>query len=258
MDGLTREQWLSQSRFEPLETPEVIDRILLKIRSFKSNGRRAFVLLDLDSTLYEVAERSARILRLAAEEFPWLPEATRAQLSTAAPEKMGYSIADTWCLLGLEPDAAALEQVETFWRAHFFSNAFLCHDQLYEHTFDWVHRLYAEGAEIVYLTGRDIGGMHAGTLECLRRDGLPLDHRTHLCMKDNRERDDVEHKTAVAERFAALGEIVASFENEPRNFVALRQAFPDALHVFVDTISSRKMASPVEGVYRMRPSSRVR
>lgn len=63
---------------------------------------------------------------------------------------------------------------------------------------------------------------------------------------------DTEHKSAAAERVRAAGTLVSSFENKPVNLVALRERFPDAMHVFVDTVSSDREAIPCEGLYRIR------
>lgn len=255
-----RQNWVRESEFEALEATRVFDAIHLKIQTILATNRRAFVLLDLDSTLYEVSERSAQIFRHAARDLGELPAPVRARLETVSKEELGYSVRDSWVALGLcaqDPAlSAACESLERYWRHHFFSDTFLGHDELYAETREWVNRLHATGAEIVYLTGRDEPAMRQGTLANLVRDGLPVGPGTHLCLKDRRDRDDVEHKVGAARRFAETGEIAASFENEPRNFAALVAAFPDASHVFVDTICSEKPAPKVRGVYRLRPTLR--
>ena len=41
----------------------------------------------------------------------------------------------------------------------------------------------------------------------------------------------------------------ASFENEPKNFIGMCQRFPQAIHVFVDSVCSDHPASPAEDAF---------
>ena len=169
----------------------------------------------------------------------------------------GYSLEDTWRNLGLcleNPTLAqARETLRDFWAERFFSNAYLDFDKPYPGTSVFAQQLHQWGAELVYLTGRDEPRMREGTLRNLQRDGFPVGQPgTQLRMKLSAEGDDVEHKVAVAQNLMSTGEVVASFENEPRNFEALFRAVPGAIHVFVDTVCSDKPAPVVHGAYRLR------
>jgi len=53
-------------------------------------------------------------------------------------------------------------------------------------------------------------------------------------------------QVAAADYIRRHGTLVASFENEPPNVVALSKVFPDAMHVFVDTVCSDLGAMPVK------------
>ena len=108
------------------------------------------------------------------------------------------------------------------------------------------------GAEVVYLTGRDEPGMGIGTRGRLLEDRFPLDvPRTHLLLKKSFELDDLEHKSKASDYVKRLGNLVASFENEPPNLIALSDIFPAAMHVFVDTVYSERPALPRSGLYRI-------
>ena len=68
-------------------------------------------------------------------------------------------------------------------------------------------------------------------------------------MKPAREGDDYLYKMAELEKIATLGTIVASFENEPKNLIGMCQRFPQAIHVFVDSVCSDHPALPAESAF---------
>ncbi len=255
---LAREDWVAACEFDASEHADVFARISNKVKDTVALGAKPYVLLDLDSTLYEVAPRTVRILKEAVLALGTeLPDSVRGALSSLDALTAGYSLEDTWTNLGLclkEPElCGARERLHTYWRERFFSNEYLEHDKPYEGTADFARTLHALGAELVYLTGRDEPGMRIGTEKILERDGFPVcGPRVQLRMKPARDMDDVAHKVGVAASLAELGPIVASFENEPRNFVALFQALPETIHVFVETVCSDKPAEVISGAYRLR------
>ena len=133
----------------------------------------------------------------------------------------------------------AIEAVKKFWSQRFFASQYLKYDRPYPGAAEFTRKLHALGAEIVYLTGRDEPGMGDGTRSVLLRDGFPWEvERTHLLMKKAAPLSDLEHKKEAAHYIRKHGQLVASFENEPPNLVALSELFPEAMHVFVDTICS--------------------
>ncbi len=254
-EHFARERWLSESSLTTHGHADLLGLIAKKIKQNEILQERSFVLLDLDSTLYEVGPRNVQILKRVTEALDVPPQVKQAMQGLSS-EKVGYSLKDTWRNLNLcleDRDLTlARERIENEWRKAFFSNAYLQHDVAYTGVLPFAQTLYELGAELVYLTGRDAPAMEAGTIDCLRRDGFPLGHRTHLRMKSHRSIDDVEHKRGAALELAEKGTVVASLENEPRNFAALFQTFPQAIHVFVDTICSDKPAPAVQGAYRLR------
>jgi hypothetical protein len=255
--SLSREDWVEACAFDLTRDADLLTAIARKVNENKSLGVKSYVLLDLDSTLYEVGPRTLRILRDGLRELgDQAPQTVRAAFeSLQTPD---YSLEDTWRKLGLclqsEELGATRGQLQAHWRKAFFSNDYLHNDVAYPGAVSFTQALHDLGAELIYLTGRDEPAMREGTLQCLERDGFPLGERTHLRMKASRELDDVEHKLAAAMAFARQGAVVASLENEPRNFVALFEAFPDALHVFVDTVCSDKPAAVVKGARLLRRS----
>jgi hypothetical protein len=95
--------------------------------------------------------------------------------------------------------------------------------------------------------------MGDGTRARLKQDSFPWElDRTHLLMKAAAELDDLEHKLAAGTYVRAHGTLVASFENEPPNLVALYDQFPEAMHVFVDTVCSDRPALAGRDLYRIK------
>jgi hypothetical protein len=249
-----RQEWIDASQFHDLTEAEV----LREVHQRSGKVSRPVILLDLDSTLYEVGPRTFQILKEwcvspESQAFPHLQNQLRNELRN---HHVGYSLKDTLRAMGLsehveyEPGLALLKD---FWAKRFFSNSYLQYDHAYPGAAHFTKLLYHLGAEIVYLTGRDEPNMGDGTRANLVRDQFPWDMpRTHLLMKPHSSMPDLDHKSNVSDFIHSKGELVASFENEPPNIVALHRIFPRAMHVFVETISSDHQAAPCEGLYRIK------
>jgi len=87
----------------------------------------------------------------------------------------------------------------------------------------------------------------------MKRDGFPVENeRAIFMLKPDASMDDKEFKEAAIDKIILLGTLVASFENEPGNLVAMQKRMPDALHVFVETISSDHAALPGKNLYKIK------
>lgn len=251
---LARGEWSAACEFHPLNPLEVLNQV----RSRVVLAGKPVVLLDLDSTLYQVEPRSHQILK------EWLDSTVsqrfveeRERLSHLDESHVGYSVRDTWISLGLDPTvgsgAQALDSVKKFWSDRFFRNEWLRWDRPYLGAAEYVRGLHQDGAQIVYLTGRDEDGMRLGTEANLVRDGFPSGHSSiRLWMKPSKNVSDLVFKKTAAERLRRLGVLVASFENEPHNLAGLQALYPEAMHVFMDTLCSDRPTSVCRGLYRIR------
>jgi hypothetical protein len=253
----SRSEWIESCEFHPLTNTEVLLQVHARIDHEIKSQKQPVLLLDLDSTLYHVESRSHQIIRewIDDPESRGHPE-FRERLTRLLPEHLGYSLTDTLGKFGIsvmDPGVeAALHSMQKFWGRRFFTNEYLAYDRAYPGAPEFVSRAHAAGAEIVYLTGRDEPGMGNGTRARLRGDGFPFERpRTRLLLKENFELDDLEHKSRAADLVKKLGSLVASFENEAPNLVALCDLFPAAMHVFMDTVMSSKPAFPRTGLYRI-------
>ncbi len=251
--AFSRQEWVSACHFHDLTQLEVLQEVSRRVTS----QVQPLVLLDLDSTLYEVGPRTYQIMMEWAQSTlgKAYPIAQRLILQMERRD-IGYSVSDTFSKLGLkceQPEVIdAMNSARSFWNERFFTSEYLKYDRPYVGASKFSQELHRLGAQIVYLTGRDEPNMGEGTRANLHRDGFPLDlSGTHLLMKRDFHLVDLEHKKAAAEYIRRYGVLVASFENEPLNLAALYEIFPDAMHVFVDTVCSEDHASPCQGLYRI-------
>jgi hypothetical protein len=259
---LSRESWISACRFHDLTEMDVLREVSNRVTQLKARATdrasHPLVLLDLDSTLYEVGSRTFRILKewQATEEGRAYP-VIHSALDALDVRQVGYSIHDTLRTLGVSVASSGYEEatraLKTFWADRFFTSEYLRHDHAYPGAAEFTRKIHSLGAEIVYLTGRDEPGMGEGTKANLIRDGFPWDcERTHLLLKAAAHLADLDHKKNAAEYIRKHGTLVASFENEPPNLIALQELFPEAMHVFVDTVCSDHGAKASDQLYRIR------
>ena len=252
-EPLSRKKWVVASQFHTLKNHEVLDEVFRRIQCTKN----PVLLLDLDSTLYEVGPRTHQILKEWAEsqESSAFPEIQKFAIG-AMESQIGYSVQDTFDALKIREShpelIEALESAKNFWAKRFFSNSYLKYDRAYAGAAAFAIEAHKLGAELVYLTGRDAPNMGEGTEANLLRDQFPWNvARTNLLLKPASHLNDLDHKKGAADFVRNKGELVASFENEPPNLVALYDLFPEAMHVFVDTVYSDHVAYPYKGLYRI-------
>ncbi len=170
---------------------------------------------DLDSTIFNVSPRNQDIFDLFcsinAHKSPEL-------LKASSSYRLSFS---DW---GLEPYTKKLLQNDklknsavSFWKKHFFSGTFLHSDRPYPFVIDFIKTLKSKGAKILYLTGRDVKRMRAGSLNQLRHWGLPLDDDADLITKPHKGMKDGEYKnSALSEIFKMHPKSpVFFFDNEP-------------------------------------------
>ena len=254
-----RNAWIEKTQFHPLAAEEVIREVLLRCRQEIERGGLPVVVFDLDSTLFDVSKRSFEILK------EWLthPESgsfheTREKLSDLEPSEMRYSLEDVWEIKKIPSDVSPfdhhLKHAKRFWRARFFANEYLRHDEPTPGAVQFVKTLYEAGVMIVYLTGRDVPLMAFGTFDQLKSHGLPIEvERTRLILKPKRHLDDLDFKTGAARTITGFGKVIASFENEPKNLVAMKEVFPtETMNVFIESVSSDHPAPSGSGIYRIR------
>lgn len=101
---------------------------------------------------------------------------------------------------------------------------------------EFARACHEAGAHLVYLTGRDLPFMGPGTFQSLRDLGFPIGlPATELVLKPHPSMPDEAFKRLSAPELARVGHVVAAFDNEPANCNVMRDYYPDAHVVFVET-----------------------
>jgi len=254
-----RQEWIDATDFFAESTGAVLNRVCERVADVVDHGGTPVVVFDLDSTLYEVQPRTFQIIQeyLTSGAAAELPGAVYEGLQSLKMGDLAYSMRDAFTNIGLDTDLAdvqtGLKKLGDFWWARFFKDDYIQYDVAYPGAQAYVSKVFDLGATLVYLTGRDFPNMGAGTLAAMKRDGFPVENERIIPMlKPEASMDDKKFKEEAITKIASLGTLVASFENEPANLVAMQKRLPNALHVFVETISSDHTCFPGKNLYKIK------
>ena len=219
-----------------------------KLDGLVAGAEKPIAIFDLDGTVFDVVYRSMEIMR----RFAALPDIRSrfpeqiAQVSKLRHQDYLYGLDATLGNVGIdrysEHSAHFLHAAETFWYRHFFVDEFLNYDVPYPGALGCVKHLYAQGVQIVYLSGRDIPNMSVGTIRSLEKHGFPhTGHNITICLKPAYGLDDLLFKKQSIEAIATQGEIVLTLDNEPANVQLFSDRFPRAINIHFNTHYAKKM-----------------
>lgn len=228
---------------------QLLKNIHQKIHHLQLQKALGLVVFDLDSTLFNVTPRLEKVL-LDYAQVPLHQEKFPEQVQYFAKIrilKKDWGIRQILIRAGLDGHHHEFQNsVREYWIQHFFSNDLLDHDIPYAGAVEFVQSLAASGAEIVYLTGRDVHRMGEGSKKNLLKWGFPLDERNQqLILKPHQSLNDGEFKKNW---FKSLPENkyrhIWFFENEPVNIHLIRQARPEVEIIFFDSTHSGEAHPP--------------
>lgn len=201
-----------------------------------SRASRGVIVFDLDGTMMDNRPRVAAIIEELAQHWSEGEADAAAACRALDIETMHYGITDNLRALGIDDDRLVGEGA-SFWSERFFTDEYLRHDVEVPGAAAFAQRCYDAGANLVYLTGRDLPNMALGTFASLRDLGFPIGVTgTELVTKPDFDTPDDVFKRAVAAQLARLGEVVAVFDNEPVNCNLLLEAYPSTRSVLLDTL----------------------
>lgn len=229
---------------------DFLQSLVARSRHDPASGKPPPVLVfDLDGTLMDNRPRSAAILHEIAGLWESRHPELSQKLRAASSDSLAYLLTDSLKLLGI----TALELVaeaEEYWKSRFFRDEHLVHDVAIEGSVSFARDCYAEGATLVYLTGRDLPHMSVGTFRSLRDLGFPIGVAgTEVILKPNAEMPDERFKREIAPKLRRIGHVVAAFDNEPGNCNVFLEAYPDCASVLVDTQHMPGAPPILEGVH---------
>jgi len=234
-------QWVERTRFHADSFGRVRAKTIDSIHAAIADNKRPVVVFDLDDTLFSSAARTVAILQ-AWVQLPATEVKTeiRRALSGIKLDQVRYSFDETLEQSGLgtsDPDVVeAYDQAKEFWLEQFFSNNFVHTDLPISGAIDFVREVYDSGADVVYLTGRDEPRMGDGTRRAIAQYFPEVDgRRVRLYLKQDKEEVDEVYKARAAKDIGTLGDVVATFDNQPGNVSVFSKAYPGAINTFVDT-----------------------
>jgi hypothetical protein len=225
--------------------PSILQRVLARVRALAD----PVVVFDLDSTLLDNKPRQARILRELGRARG-IPE-----LASARPEHwVDWSISRAMSNAGVDAErvAALADEAKQFWRERFFTSEYCRDDEAIAGAKDYLAAVGQAGGIIAYCTGRH-EAMRAGSIASFVRLGFPVPgERVQLVMKPVFELSDDDWKLEANARLAALGPVVAAFDNEPTHANGYRRAFPEATIVHLATDDSGRPVTLLDGIVSIR------
>ena len=210
----------------------IVERIAQMARK---GPRTPIVVFDLDGTVHDNRPRSAAILQELADDWATRFPDAADKARRATPTALAYLFQDTLQRLGVE-DPELVGHAVSFWKERFFRDPYLRHDLEVPGAAAFARAAHEAGATVVYLTGRDMPNMSAGSWDSLRSLGFPIGVvGTELVCKPHFDIPDETYKREVAPTFGRLGEVVAAFDNEPANCNVFLRAHPSCTSVLIDT-----------------------
>jgi hypothetical protein len=214
----------------------LLGRLVERARERRAaGGAPPVIVFDLDGTLMDNRPRSAAILAELAREWASLHPEAAGRVAAARADELAYLFSDNLQRLGVS-DRALVDKAMAFWRERFFHDKYLAHDVEVPGAVAFARAAYEAGANVVYLTGRDLPLMGLGSWSSLRDLGFPIGVvGAELVCKPDASVHDEAFKLEVAPALVRVGEVIATFDNEPGNCNLFRRAYPAALTVLLDT-----------------------
>ncbi len=216
----------------------IFEDLYARINSAKASGEVPLIVFDVDDTLIDCRHRKSIVFHDFARDEThrarW-PEDTE-KLSKHNWQALKYRVHDNLKPLSIT-DKIFGDELLAFWLKNYFSYPYLIQDKAFPGAQEFVTKCYNLGADIVYLTARDHPGMYQGTIEALESLGFPI-HKPniHVLLKPDVNTSDYDFKLKALEDIAALGRVIASFENELPNLNAMAERFPTALMIWRKTL----------------------
>jgi hypothetical protein len=208
----------------------------------KVSTKTLFV-LDIDSSLVLTHKRNEAILHHYAQTLRHKNPTLADQLAKieCRPMEYGYYAALERTIPNIAKSEA--DELQAYWRHHFFSNDFLHYDIPHEGAIEFVKTLTEKQLPYVYLTGRPSDRMRPGTLTVLDKLGFPIVDKI-LFMKPNESYIDEGYKADILKEIIRGFDDVIFIDNEPRVLNQIETFYPKVNLVFVDTCHSPNVTAP--------------
>lgn len=223
--------------------PTIAD-VLDAVTSRAQGLPRAVVVLDLDSTLIDTGPRHLAILRAFGDATG---HDVAPVLAWYAQRPVGWSVEPGLQAMGWSD--AQQRAFQRYWGDRFFDGESCRHDTAAPGAVRFARRIVDAGGIAYYLTARPAPTMGEATVGTLRALGFPiLQGRAVLHLKPSAHLADHTFKRGALHEPPTLGEVVATFENEPKHAHAFQATWPAAMHFLVGDVRSPGAPTPDAGL----------
>ena len=220
----------------------LLQQIQNRAKSITKQGKKSLAVFDLDSTLFDVGPRLEKILA----EFGQDPQNQKLfpdqmkHFKNLQIHRRDWGVKDSLIRAGLDQHHPEFhEALRLFWKKTFFSNEYLKYDRPYAGAVEYVQALTAHGAEIAYLTGRDVERMGQGSEAILKKWNFPLSETAELILKPHRSMEDAKFKKDWFHQLPkGKYEKIWFFENEPVNIRLIQDSDLNIEMIFFDSTHS--------------------
>jgi len=225
----------------PNSEQTILTRILEEAWSFSQAEKTFLAVFDLDSTLFDLTLRVSAIVDEFAEAAINIARFPRecAELKRIEILTSDWGLEAPLKRIGLSTHDAFFKALNDYWAEYFFSNEYLAHDEPLPGAVEYVQELHLSGANIMYLSGRDLPRMGPGTEASLRDHHFPLLPGTaEIILKPRSDLDDAYFKLDVIKEALNRYERIWLFENEPVNLNLIGRQCPEVGLVFIESTHS--------------------
>jgi hypothetical protein len=232
--------------------PGVVAEVLQNAEALAAAGETPVVIFDLDDTLFDTRYRVRRILRDYGKQIG------NDLLKRLSVSHVRYELPKTLANAGFTKDeieGSLGKSIKRAWSRKFFHGDSFHFDGRIRGARAYVEKLVKAGAKIVYVTGRR-ETYRAQSLKVLADAGFPAEtiFLKPVTQAGQPKISTHEFKEATAKGpVAAMGRVVAAFDNEPENCNAFRRALPqDGRVIWLDTLykPTSKITEPAIDVIR--------
>lgn len=197
-------------------------------------GSKGVLVFDLDSTVFDNRPRQARILREYGVQKN-VPALTKCQ--DFHFNNNGWDLKLACIAAGVSPEEteSIFRDLKAFWGARFFTSPYCRDDIEIVGAPRYLNACVKTGARVVYVTGRH-EEMRAGSIEAMARCGMPVPGgAVTLLMKPTLRETDDGYKRVAHQQLAAMGQVLAAFDNELTHVNDYAARFPEAIPVHLAT-----------------------
>jgi hypothetical protein len=223
-------------------------------------GKKALLILDIDSTLLDTSYRTGGIFKefaLSAYHNSLYPDLCSA-IKNWGNTKEVYDPIEFINTHSkdyiVQPESDLAKTLLSFWKERFFNESWLNHDLPYLGSQAFVHKHLVMGVDIAYLTGREEKTLLNGTIKSLLIHGFPYNpgsKHTRLMLKSSSHIKDLVYKDEGITEFKQGYDKVIFIDNEIELVEMAIIKHPDVSSYVFDSVHSKRSKTKASELPRL-------